>query len=387
VTFTCVVFCLPLLGLPVLVHGQDTLAGQIRAAQEAGNYQQTAKLYLQLIAAGTDSPEIRSNCGIMLHLAGKNHEALEQFRIALRRKPDLASANLFAGLSEFDLGQFRDAMPFLERAQELDPTRPAPLLALAKTYVALREYQAANNCYIKAAAKDANLAEAWFGIGVTSRSMADELLNQAVRNGQADDPAFKDKAHHLLDDALRNLTTAIELEPTSARTHLIMGEALADEGKLAEATREYEAAMKLDPALDAAYLGLASAYWKQRQFDEALRLLQHVLAKSPKDPEANGIMADIAEHNGDNSAAEQYANLALAGNPNLIETRVVLARVYLSEHKPDQAVRQLSNITPADPDGSYHFLLYRAYHEAGNETAAQTALAEYKRLKAQRFDR
>ena len=358
-------------------QGQSTLADEIRVAQSAGNYDRAARLYFQLIAAGNDSAEVRSNCGIMLHLAGKNRQALEQFRVALRRNPALAGANLFAGLAEFDLGDFRASLPYLQRARELDSNRPTPLLALAKVHLALREYSTANDCYTKASAMDSSLTEAWFGMGVTDRSMADELLNKAVRNGQANVPTVKDKVQRLLDAALQTLSRAIELEPNSARTHLLMAEALSDEGKLAEAVPEYQTAMKLDPALDAAYLGLASGYWKERQFDQALPLLEHVLARSPKDPEANGIMADIAEHNGDHTAAEREAAVALAGNPNLIQTRLVLARVYLAEHRPKLAVNELTKIASADPDGSYHFLLYRAYRESGDEATAKSAMAEY----------
>src|SRR5581483_4030038 len=148
-----------------------------------GHYAEAAKLYLQLISAGSDTPEIRSNCGVMLHLAGKNHEAMEQFRLALRSNPDLAGANLFAGLSEFDLGELENALVYLKKAEELDPGKPAPLLALGKLYVAERDYSRANALYAKAANLDPNLAEAWYGVGVTDRSMAEELLNQAARAG------------------------------------------------------------------------------------------------------------------------------------------------------------------------------------------------------------
>ena len=43
------------------------------------------------------------------------------------------------------------------------------------------------------------------------------------------------------------------------------------------------------------------------------------------------MIADILQHNGDIPGAEHYAEIALAGNPELIETRVVLARVYLAK--------------------------------------------------------
>lgn len=368
-------------GTLLVAHGQDTLADQIRSAQDSSDYGHAAKLYLQLIAAGTDTAEIRSNCGIMLHLAGKNREALEQFHIALSRNHTLAAANLFAGLAEFDLGQYRAALPYLQRAQQLDTVRPTPLLALAKTYLALREYSAANDWYTKAAALDPSSAEAWFGGGVTYRSMADDLLNKAVRNGQTNDPALKDKVQHLLDSALQALSRAVELDPNSARTHLLMAESLSDEGKLAEAIPEYQTAMKLDPALDAAYLGLASQYWKQREFDQALPLVQRLLLKSPKDPEANAIMADILEHNGDMAGSLHCAEVALAGNPTLIQTRIVLARIYLAKKQPKLAISEIRKVISADPDGSYHFLLFRACQQAGDEQGAKQAMAEFQQIR------
>jgi tetratricopeptide (TPR) repeat protein len=363
------------------VHGTDSLRDQIIAAQSSGHYAEAAGLYLQMIRAGSDDPEVRSNCGIMLHLAGKNHEALEQFQVALRQAPDLAAANLFAGISEFELGQFKAALPYLNKAEQLDPGRPAPLLALAKVYVATRDYQQANELYQKAAALDARLAEAWYGVGVTDRSMAEQLLSKAARQGQMQTGAKSEEVQRLLNSAVQALTRAVELDPGSARTHLLMAESLSDAGKLAAAIPEYDAAIKLDPHLDAAYLGLATEYWKQSQFDQALPLLKHLLQNAPKDPEVNTIAADILERNGDVSGAEQHANIAVAGNPGLIQTHVVLGRIYLTKKQPALAIAELRKVVHADPDGSYHFLLYRACHQAGDEQGAKAAMAEFQRIR------
>jgi Tfp pilus assembly protein PilF len=367
-------------GASFRLYPQSTLADQIRAAQSSGNYAEAAKLYLELIAAGTDTPEVRSNYGVMLHLAGKNREAMDQFRVALRENAHLAGANLFAGVTELDLGDPTLALSYLKRAEELDPSQPAPLLEMGKAYVALRNYGLANKSYSKAAALDTRLAQAWYGVGVTDRSLAEELLNRAARIGDKNGASNK-RVRQLLDDALRALSRAIELDPNSARTHLIMAESLADAGRFAEAAPEYETAIKLDPQLEAAYLGLASQHWKQREFDQAIPPLKHVLLKSPKDPEANGMMADILQHDGDDANAKRYAEIALAGNPDLIETRVVLARVYMARRQPKQAIAELQKVISADPDGSYHFLLYRAYRQAGNEKAAKTAMAEFQQLR------
>lgn len=356
------------------------LADRIRAAQTAGRCGEAADLYAQLIAAGSDSPQIRSNYGVMLHLAGRNRLALEQFHLVLAKDPSLAAANLFAGLSEIDLDQPAAALPFLERARQADPRQPAPLLALGKAHVALRHYALARENYSQAAALDPNLADAWYGLGITSRSQADEMLNRAARQGDTT-AARQPKVQQLLSDALSALNRAIALDPASARTHLLLGESLADAGKFADAVAEFQTTLKLDPELTAAALGLASQFWKQHQFDQALPLVQQVLAKSPRDPEANGILADILQHAGKNAEAKRHAEIALAGNPDLIETHVVLARLYIAAQQAGPAIAELKKVIAADPDGSYHFLLYRAYRLAGDEAAAKQALQAFQHLR------
>ncbi len=370
-----------LISLGAGVYAGDSLRDQIVAAQRAGEYGEAAKLYLRLIASGENGAEIRSNCGVMLHLAGRNREALEQLRLALRQEPNLAAANLFAGLSEFDLGEFKAAVPYLNKAQQLDPNRPAPVLALGKAYAALRDYAHANELFEKAVALDGQLAEAWYCLGVTNRSLAEETLNQAILRGEPKSKARTDQVQSLLDRAAAALTKAAELDPNSARTHLLMAESLADAGKLAEAIPEYKSAIQLDPQLDAAYLGLATEYWKQSQFDQALALLKHLLQRSPKDPEVNSITADILERNGDVAGAEQHAQTALAGNRSLVQTHVVLARIYLTKQQPRLAIAELRPVLSADPDGSYHFLLYRAFHQAGEEQEAKNAMAEFQKIR------
>ena len=364
-----------------LLPGQDRLADEIRSAQSSGNYSGAAKLYRELINAGTDTPEIRSNYGMMLHLAGKNNEAMGQFQVALKRNPALNSANFFGGLTAFDLGEYKAALDYLKRAQALDPERPTPLLALGKTYVALREFQLANECYQKATRIDDSAVEGWYGLGVTYRSMAEQMLNHAARAGQVNNLATKAKAGKLLDSALGSLTHAIELDPDSARTHLLMAESLSDAGKLTDAVPEYQKAIRLDEKLDAAYLGLATEYWKQRQFDQARPYLEHVLLRSPEDAEANGMLADICEHDGNYGDAERYATAALRQNPDLIETHVVLARVYLAREQTKLAISELEKVLDADSDGSYHFLLYRAYKQAGEDDAAKAAMAKFRQIR------
>ncbi len=372
----CLLVFFPRAGL----DAQTDLNSQIRAAQASGQYAKAADLYQQLIASGVDTPEIRTNWGIMLHLSGKHRESLDQFRRALRLNPNLPPANLFAGMAEVELHEYQAALPFLKKAANLNQRDTAPLLALAKAYLGLRDYRAAHDSYAGVASLDPNLAEAWYGAGVTNRAQADLVLNRAARSGKANDPAVQAEARRLLDDALSALDRAMTLDPKSPRTHLIKAEALSDAGRFSEAIGEYQATLEIDPNETAARVGLATGYWREHLFADALPLLRQVLEQSPKDPEANGMLADILAHDGKWDAARERAELALAGNPDLIQTHVVLARVWLGKKRPAQAIAELLKVAAADPDGSYHFLLFRAYREAGDEKNADVALAEFRRL-------
>ena len=361
-----------------LSAAQDGLSERIHTAQSSGDYKQAASLYLELIASGTDTPEVRSNCGIMLHLAGRNREALDQFRIALKANPQLAGANLFAGVSEVDLGKPKEALPYLQRARELDQSNPAPDLALGKAYAALRDFQSANQAYAEAAKRGPRIAEAWYGLGITYRSLAEERLRRAVE-GESINTV---ETHRLLDESLHALQRAVALDPQSAQAHLILGESLRDSGKLVDAVPEYQTAIRLAPGMEAAYLGLATSYWKIGQWDDVMPPLRHALVLAPRDPEANAILADMLLRQNDYSTAEKHAEIALAGNPKLFRARVVLARIDLARKQPEQAAAELEKVASADPDGSYHFLLWRAYKLAGKPEEAEAALKEYKRRRA-----
>ena len=127
-----------------------------------------------------------------------------------------------------------------------------------------------------------------------------------------------------------------------------------------DAIAEYQTCLKLEPGNPAAELGLATAYWKAGQADDAVAPLETVLRRLPADPEANGIMADILVRRGEFEQAKPYARKALEGNPGLTQTRFAMARIYLAEHKPEPAIAELQRALPADPDGTYHYLLSRA---------------------------
>ena len=349
---------------------------RIRTAQSVGDFRQAANLYKQLIASGQDTPELRSNAAAMLHFSGQDGEALVQARVALSRNPALAGANLIAGASLVRLGRPKAAIAYLARAHQQDPRGPAPLLALGQAYLSLRDYTRSNTAYLEAAKLNAGNAEAWYGAGITYRSLANAAIKKAPPG------AIPPEAERLLDLALQALTRAVTLQPDAPQAHLILAESYRDSGKFIDALAEYKAVLKLVPGDGAAELGLATTYWKAGEDGNALPALEKVLKKLPDDPEANGILAEIFVRKGEFGRAAPHARKALDGNPNLTQVRVALAKIYLDENKPEAAIAELQKALPADPDGSYHYLLHRALRLVGRDAEASAALEGFKRLRA-----
>src|SRR5437879_9310590 len=132
----------------------------------------------------------------------------------------------------------------------------------------------------------------------------------------------------------------------------------------------------------AGYLGLATTYWKYGPQEKLTQPLEPALKLSPKDPEANSIMGNVLVRQGDYARAKPYLETALAGNSDLAETRVSLAKIQLAENRPERALAELQRVLAEDTDGNYHFLYYRALKQAGHAKEAEHALQEFNRLRS-----
>lgn len=170
----------------------------------------------------------RTNLGVALGKLGRNNEALEQLREALRLQPDYAQAANNLGNALAMLGQRQDALVYYRRAIRCKPRYAEAYNNLGATLADLQRYGEAAECYRKAVDFRPRYPEALNNLG--------EALTQLGRPGEA----------------LPHFEEALRLRPGYANAHCNFADALARLGRLAEAAEHYREALRLRPSDDLA---------------------------------------------------------------------------------------------------------------------------------------
>jgi tetratricopeptide (TPR) repeat protein len=350
--------------LPVTLCAQQ-LAEQAVEAERNGHYAEAISDFEQLLRSGADSPALRSNLGIAYFQAGDYPNALQQLRLALRAEPGSVPANLFAGLSLLKLQRPREAVVYLQKAHQAQPNDTMPVLALARAEAASNELTAARASYENATHLDPQSAEAWYGLGITERALAEKAKSRA-----------------LLSASEQAMAKGMQLEPNSVHAHMILGECFRIAERYDLAVGQYKEAVAQQPDSAQAWAGLAAAYSAAGDDDRALETAGRALALDPNDAETNALVAGTYLRKGNPEKAESYAARALELHPGLAGAQIVLAKIYLSRRQPQKAVEQLQTAVCYDTDGNAYYLLATALRELGRQTESAAAMQKFKQLHA-----
>jgi tetratricopeptide (TPR) repeat protein len=206
---------------------------------------------------------------------------------------------------------------------------------------------------------------------------------QAIDSSDVKSPAawyWRIKASEIL--AVNALVQADLAEPNSPSVHVMLGDVYRDGKKFNEAEAEYRKAIELKPLGVSAHFGLAATSYRLFHYDEALPELKTVLQLEPQNPQANFMMADILAFKREFAQAEPYAKAALHGaQSNLPLVHALLGKIYASQGRTPEAIKELQQALPDDHDGSLHYQIYTLYKKIGDERAAREALEQSEALR------
>lgn len=169
--------------------------------------------------------------------------------------------------------------------------------------------------------------------------------------------------------------------PESAEGYRFQAEAHRDASRHAEAAAAWREALRLAPGQPDFARELIAALLQTKQYAEAQKELDPLLAKSPT-ADLNFLQGDLFLSQQQPDQALPFLKKAAAQDPRLLPARAALARALLQAGQPAEALPHATAALPLDVDGSLHFQLARAYQAAGQTEAAATAMAKYQQILA-----
>lgn len=263
----------------------ESLLASAQQAQARGDFQAAAGFYRQAVGIHPEIPELRANLGLMHYQTGKDEQACEAFRQAIRLKPRLFVPNLFLGLEYVKLKQYSEAIPYLKQAALANSTDLQVQIALGQAYAGSGKTRLATVSYSRATQLNPRNADAWYHLGVS-------YLEQVEADARILLTRHKDSAY----------------------VQALMAETFAEQRALIQADDAYR------------------------------KVLAYPMF--PPGTYANYGFVLLARH--DLSGAQQRLSSELASNPGSLMAKLGLARLHLEQGASGQTVKEIEEIWKAD---------------------------------------
>lgn len=176
-------------------------------------------------------------------------------------------------------GQPQAAVKSANALVTLDPGHARSWITLGRAYMALGQFENAEQAFRQGTAAEPGDVDAWLELG--------EFL------------ASRDETN----SGITAFQKAIELDQSQARGHLDLAELYDRAGRLPEAIAEYQAAAQLDQRDNSALLALASIYARTGQREKEQQYLEQAAAKPIVDPKTFAARSDFYLRMGQTSQA------------------------------------------------------------------------------------
>jgi tetratricopeptide (TPR) repeat protein len=254
----------------------QSLVAAAREAQARSDFAGAADCYEKAVKLSPTTPELWANLGLMYHQTGRFPEAIKSFSEAARLNRSMFVPQLFLGIDYLELKHAETAIPFLQRAETINPTDPQPPLALGRAFAISDRGDRAGDAYWTAVTLAPGNGNAWLGLGMAN-------LQQVASDARMMRETYKDSvyARVLASETLAEqgkLVQAADAYKFALRTtsspfcaHAGYGIVLLREQEVSQAHGEFDLELKFNPGCSLARLGLAAMHLVQGDAEGALR--------------------------------------------------------------------------------------------------------------------
>jgi tetratricopeptide (TPR) repeat protein len=294
--------------------------------QEQGKLAEAIRDYDLFLDMYPDAAEVRSNLGAALAASNQYARAIEEYKLALLKKPD-PQVRLNLALAYYKTTAYRDAAKELETVHAADPGNRQAVILLADCR--LRTGENKKTIDLLTPMHDASPNDV----------AVDYILGTALaRDGQVD------TAQQVINPLLTG--------PDSAEKHLLMGTTRFAAHDFPGALKDLRIAAEMNPDLPQVNSYYAQALFSNGQMEESRVVFEKELARNPDDFESNLHVGMMLRSDGSFAPALRHLNRALTVRPGNLAVRYQIALVRMAEGKDETARNELEQIVKEAPNFS-----------------------------------
>jgi tetratricopeptide (TPR) repeat protein len=346
-----------------------------------------------------DSAAARANLAVGLYRSGNLKAAEEQFQQALRLEPLNYDANRNLGELYVQTGRTEQAVPLLEKAQQIEPGYDNGYdLALAY-YLSGKLDQAKQ--LVETLAKQGDRGELHNLLGQIDEKQGQFLsaANEYETAAHMDpsevnlfDWGSELLLHRTYDPAIEVFQQAATRYPNSTRVMIGLGMALYGRGRYDEAVESLLKATDLSPTDASGYLFLFKIYDNSaKHIEDSTQRFQHYSELAPTNARAYYYYAASLwkgkQTLGANPDIKQVQSLLLksiALDPNFADSHILMGNLYDVQGQYDKSIPEYLRAVELNanlPDA--HYRLSQAYIRVGQKERANEEREIYQKLRSQ----
>jgi tetratricopeptide (TPR) repeat protein len=357
----------------------DYYAGTGRSAQ--------ASAVLQPVAGDANHPDAaaaRLRLASIDYAAGRKEEAYASVDGLLGAKPSYAEAHIAkARMLLLDGGDLQAAETHARQALAAASTLPsahytAGLVALERRDIGAAEQAFRDVLKLNPSAGAAQLQLARIQLARGDTAGALSAAEQAARQ-RPDDPmaavlvSRSLRAQGNLARAERELSAVLARSPGAAALHVERGELALQQGLTAAARAAFENALRLEPSMHEARVGLISVDVADKDLAGATARLSAWRASAPGDRALQVLAARVDLLAGRTAEAERALREVVTADASQLDAYDLLGRLYLAQNQADRAISEYRALAARAKVPAGALTMVGLIHEAtGDRDAART---------------